>query len=85
MITFEEYLVQKKIDGEAFKQGAPDRWQEFASLFAQIHPDSFTAQKLFLINAIRRKYPLKEDALEEKIVLKARPKFKIPAKRKAGN
>ena len=26
----------------------------------QVHPDSFTAQKLFLINPIRRKFPLKE-------------------------
>lgn len=59
METFEEYL-RKKIDGAAFAQHEPQRWQEFQELFAQMHPNSFTAQKLFLINTIRRNYPLQE-------------------------
>ena len=34
-----------------------------------MHPNSFTVQKLNLINPIRRKYPLK--SVPEKIILKA--------------
>jgi hypothetical protein len=60
-LTFEEYLVQKKIDSAAFKQAEPERFEEFSSLFAQVHPNSFTVQKLNLINSIRRRYQLKEE------------------------
>ena len=58
METFEEYLAKKKIDSATFARQAPQQWQEFKTLFEQVHPDSFTAQKLFLINKIRRSYPL---------------------------
>jgi hypothetical protein len=56
---FETYLAEKKIDSQAFKEHEPERWQEFQSLFELVHPESFTAQKKFLINPIRRQYPLK--------------------------
>lgn len=82
MGEFEEYLTQKKIDAAAFQKGDPARWQEFKDLFDQVHPNSFTAQKLFLINAIRRKYPYVEDVSDEsKMGSKARPKIKIPPRR----
>ncbi len=58
-MTFAEYLIDKKIDEELFQQGEPGRWQEFRALFAQMHPESFTTQKKFLINDIRRRYQLK--------------------------
>lgn len=57
-MTFEEYLTGKKIDSLAFKKAEPTRWNEWENEFAQLHPDSFTLQKLNLINPIRRKYPL---------------------------
>ncbi|GAA4437849.1 hypothetical protein GCM10023091_17610 [Ravibacter arvi] len=57
-MTFEEYLSGKKIDAEKFRQKQPDRYQEWATLFAEIHPDSFTMQKKFLINDIRRLFHL---------------------------
>jgi hypothetical protein len=57
-VNFEEYLSGKKIDSVAFKAAEADRWKEWESEFAQLHPDSFTLQKLYLINPIRRKYPL---------------------------
>lgn len=61
-MTFEEYLVSKKIDQDLFKDAEPKLFQEWRNEFEQIHPNSFTAQKLYLINPIRRKYVLKQDA-----------------------
>ena len=58
-MNFEAYLISKKIDGEAFLQREPDVWKAWNEEFEQLHPNSFTAQKLYLINPIRRKYPLK--------------------------
>jgi hypothetical protein len=57
--TFETYLAEKKIDSQAFKENEPSQWQEFRALFEVVHPESFTVQKKFLINTIRRQYPLK--------------------------
>lgn len=55
---FEEFLKSKKIDPEKFKSSEPHRWEEWKALFEMVHPKSFVSQKLFLINGIRRKYPL---------------------------
>jgi hypothetical protein len=57
---FEKYLIGKNINPETFKEGEPARYQEFELLFSQMHPKSFTAQKLYLINKIRRMYQLKK-------------------------
>lgn len=54
-------MTKKKIDPQAFKLGEPELWAEFEHIFNQVHPDSFTAQKLYLINPIRRQYPLKDE------------------------
>jgi hypothetical protein len=56
MSEFEKYLIDKKISPEKFKSGEPPVYEEFEMLFMQMHPKSFTAQKLYLINKIRRKY-----------------------------
>ncbi len=60
MLTFEEYLIQKNIDSQKFQRVESERYTEFKSLFERIHPDSFTAQKKFLINDLRRKFILKD-------------------------
>ena len=57
-MTFEEYLSSKKIDAVAFVKHEPARFEEWQQLFGQLHPDSFTAQKKFLINDLRRRYRL---------------------------
>ncbi len=57
---FREYLKTKKIDPEKFEEGDKAQYDQFKNLFNQIHPSSFTQQKLFLINKIRRKYILEE-------------------------
>jgi hypothetical protein len=59
-VSFEEYLVSKNIDSTAFKGAEPVRWEAWNKEFAQIHPNSFTTRNLYLINQIRRKYPLQE-------------------------
>lgn len=60
-MSFEDYLKSKKISLVDFRTAEPERFEEWQELFLQIHPDSFTAQKKFFINPIRRKYLLKED------------------------
>lgn len=75
-MDFETYLVSKKIDSAAFRQHEPERWQEFKTLFDQVHPNSFTQQKLYLINPIRRKYPLKEMPAASEVTEKTKPTAK---------
>ncbi len=53
---FEVYLTKKKINPDLFKTAEPLRYAEFARIFEQTHEDSFTMQKLYLINQLRRKY-----------------------------
>ncbi|MBX2840135.1 MAG: hypothetical protein KTR26_00075 [Flammeovirgaceae bacterium] len=78
MEEFEQFLIQKKIDPISFKNEDPSIFQDFQSLFDQVHPKSFVTQKLFLINKIRRKYPLKREAAETEVPKKKmiRPVFK---------
>lgn len=59
-ISFEDYLLTKKIDKVAFEKAEPKTFAEWQVLFSKVHPESFTLQKKFLLNPIRRKYLLKE-------------------------
>jgi hypothetical protein len=56
--TFEDYLIGKKIDSDTFRKAEPETWKDWKREFEQMHPNSFTVQKLNLINPLRRKYPL---------------------------
>ncbi|PWK29349.1 hypothetical protein LV89_00189 [Arcicella aurantiaca] len=58
-MVFEQYLEQKNIDSEKFLWENPENFQELKIIFNQVSPESFTAQKKFLINKLRRKYQLK--------------------------
>lgn len=69
------YLTGKKIDTDRFKTEDPARFQEFETHFAQMHPDSFTAQKLFLINKLRRSYKLEDKNVQE---IQPKPKAARP-------
>jgi hypothetical protein len=60
VLSFEAYCRKKKIDPDLFRKSDPERYQEWETLFEQIHPDSFTEQKKFLINPIRKQYLLVE-------------------------
>jgi hypothetical protein len=59
-VNFEEYLSSKKIDYKAFQKAEPVLYHAWQTEFGQMHANSFTVQKLNLINPIRRKYQLKE-------------------------
>ena len=61
---FEDYLASKKIDSGAFKMAEPDVWANWKNEFEQVHPNSFTLQKLNLINPMRRKYLLEVTAVK---------------------
>ena len=60
-MTFEEYLISKKIDRNLFQNLDSDLFHSWENTFSQIHPLSFTEQNKFIINKIRRKYPIKVD------------------------
>jgi len=83
-LSFEEYCRKKKIDPVLFLQSDPERFREWKTIFDQVHPDSFTEQKKFLINPIRKKYLLvvaEETKTEEAV--KPKPLVKIPPIKKA--
>jgi len=61
-VNFEAYLSSKKIDSSAFRNAEPAVWNSWSDAFTQMHPNSFTLQKLNLINTVRRKYLLKEQS-----------------------
>ena len=83
-MDFITYLKSKKIDPIKFKDELLDQYEEWLKIFDHLHPDSFTQQKLFLVNKLRRKYTLKEEEENKKLpsakVMK--PKIK-PLKPKA--
>lgn len=57
-MTFSEFLLTKRIDETKFRQSEPECFREWQYLFEQVHAESFTMQKKFLINSTRRKYLL---------------------------
>jgi hypothetical protein len=57
-VNFESWLTSKKIDAEAFRKAENGLFKQWESEFDQMHPNSFTVQKLNLINPLRRKYHL---------------------------
>jgi hypothetical protein len=58
-VTFDQYLTSKKIDADAFRNAEPALFDTWSIEFEQMHANSFTVQKLNLLNPIRRKYQLK--------------------------
>ncbi|MFY0689659.1 MAG: hypothetical protein JXQ90_20980 [Cyclobacteriaceae bacterium] len=76
MSEFDEYLIGKKINPTSFKKNESDQYESFARIFDQMHPDSFTAQKLFLINNIRLRNPYEEESvIDQKVKPKVKPKI----------
>lgn len=78
---FEDYLRKKKIDPEAFRINEPETYDSFKDQFFYIHPDSFTMQKLYLINLLRRKYHFQSEAAAPagSVKAKAKPVVRKPS------
>ncbi len=55
-MDFIEYLNKKNIDAERFQQMELELFKEWEKSFSQMSENSFTLQKKFSINKIRRKY-----------------------------
>lgn len=79
-MNFRTYLIGKKIDPAKFKSEEAETYRSFNMLFSQMHPESFTAQKLFLINKLRRKYTLEKEPEEATIKQPQKVKPKITGK-----
>jgi hypothetical protein len=60
-MEFSEYLIQKNICSTSFSAGELALFQSWENAFLLQHPASFTEQNKFIINKIRRKYPLKKE------------------------
>jgi hypothetical protein len=60
-MTFSEYLISKNIDESSFSAGENAMYSQWKNVFDQSSPNSFTDQKKFKINQIRRKYLLKSE------------------------
>lgn len=60
-MEFNEYLTQKNISSSHFQASEPLVFLSWSQSFQQMHPASFTEQNKFIINKIRRKYPLKKE------------------------
>lgn len=76
---FIDYLESKRIDAKAFKAGDVKLFAEWEMVFAQVHPKSFTSQKLYLINNIRRRFLLPGDKVKsgKKVGVKSPPKLPV--------
>jgi hypothetical protein len=57
-MRFEEYLREKNIDPIKFQSAENELYLRFESEFLQMHPNSFTSQKKFFINDLRRRFQL---------------------------
>ena len=77
-MNFIAYLHSKKINSSEFEKNEESKYNELEMLFDQMHPNSFTAQKLYLLNPIRRKYNLKEKTESIKSKLMIKPKISKP-------
>ena len=60
-MTFEEFLIKKKIDAIQLKAKEQSFFSEFESHFLQMGEKSFDYSKKFLFNKLRRAYHLKEE------------------------
>jgi hypothetical protein len=66
-MTFEEYLVKKRINKAAFAAGDPARFAAWADMYAQMHQNSFNIATKMVINDVRLRYHLKEEDIPKAV------------------
>lgn len=57
-MSFEEFLISKKINIESFRLAEPERFELLASDFEAMGEKSFDHSKKFIFNKLRLKYPM---------------------------
>ncbi|MBP6385865.1 MAG: hypothetical protein KA313_03825 [Pseudarcicella sp.] len=62
-MIFEEYLEKKNINATIFLASNPTLFNSLKLIFEQMSEESFTSQKKFLINKIRREFLLKVNSI----------------------
>ncbi|MFN0049453.1 MAG: hypothetical protein ACKVOU_10045 [Cytophagales bacterium] len=60
-MDFKAYCKSKNIDPIKFQTTEPQRFSEWEFVFDRAGAVSFTQQKLFLINEVRRQFKLEKD------------------------
>ncbi|GGG08547.1 hypothetical protein [Pontibacter amylolyticus] len=60
-MTFEEYLIKKRINRDAFAAEDPGRYRAWESMYAQMHPNSFYVAVKMVLNNVRLRYHLREE------------------------
>lgn len=68
-MTFEEFLIRKKIDPVQLKTAEPELFSEFNNHYGQMGAKSFDHSKKFWFNKLRRAYHLKEEPKSAKDVV----------------
>lgn len=58
-MEFVDYCNKKNIDAKAFEDAEKLYYADLKAIFDQMSEASFTQQKMFIINKIRRKYQIK--------------------------
>jgi peroxiredoxin len=53
-----QFCEKKKIDFEKLAKEEPDLFKKWNLMLEQMNEESFTMRELYIINKIRRKYPL---------------------------
>jgi hypothetical protein len=76
--SFENYLETKNIDPQLFANRDPENFADLKSFFDQTGSTSFSQQKLFLVNPLRRLYPLKREEGPKSARIKKSFNPKIP-------
>jgi len=59
-MTFEEYLIKKRIHVAAFAAGDPVRFAAWQQMYGQMHPNSFYVAVKMQLNNVRLRYHLAE-------------------------
>lgn len=72
-MDFIAYCYSKKIDVSQFQSSEPARFAEWEYIFNQAGATSFTQQKLFLINDVRRRYKYVAPIVESKTEMDIKP------------
>ncbi|MEJ7779386.1 MAG: hypothetical protein WKF68_07325 [Daejeonella sp.] len=68
-MTFEEFLIKKKIDPVQLKMAEPALFSEFNNHYGQMGEKSFDHSKKFWFNKLRRAYHLKEEPKPDKEIV----------------